>query len=475
MTSTAKACVQIIAAAAAGLGLRLWFVQYYATSDTSDSTFYIELAWNWLKHSVYGFPVYGRLTPVDMRVPGYPAFLAAIFAVARQSTRAVMLTQAVLDVVTCFVIALIAAWIAPRESRQRVGIAALWIAALCPFTANFTAVVLTETLVTFLTAVAILALLETDCGRAVDTEDAGPKMAKPMRWISAGLVTGFGTLVRPETPLLLFTGGLILAAKWWKPKDWGKLVRAGVWLAVGLVLPLLPWAARNLRTLHEVQFLAPRYSELPGEYTALGFNAWTNSWLWRFRDVYTTQWNLDDAEIQIDDLPSYAFDSPQEKQRISDLLDQYNDTLTMNKTLDDQFAEIAKERNERHPFRRYVKIPLLRCLTLWFTPRVSLLPVSGHFFPISSEWENDRGDFLTTLAMVAINLFYVGLALAGAWMARGRPGWALLVLFIVVRTLFFTQIETVEPRYMLECFPAVIALGAPVFARRNQLSSTGSG
>jgi hypothetical protein len=43
-----------------------------------------------------------------------------------------------------------------------------------------------------------------------------------------------------------------------------------------------------------------------------------------------------------------------------------------------------------------------------------------------------------------------------------------------VRTLFFTHIETIEPRYVLECFPAVIALGAQVFARR-QLSSTGSG
>jgi hypothetical protein len=47
--------------------------------------------------------------------------------------------------------------------------------------------------------------------------------------------------------------------------------------------------------------------------------------------------------------------------------------------------------------------------------------------------------------------------------------------------MFFTHIETIEPRYVLECFPAVIALGAQAFARREsaiadaQLSSTGSG
>ena len=67
-----------------------------------------------------GFTVNGQLTPVDMRVPGYPAFLAAIFAFAGKSPRAVMLAQAVVDLAGCFLIALIAARLAPPESRRRV-------------------------------------------------------------------------------------------------------------------------------------------------------------------------------------------------------------------------------------------------------------------------------------------------------------------------------------------------------------------
>ena len=68
------------------------------------------------------------------------------------------------------------------------------------------------------------------------------------------------------------------------------------------------------------------------------------------------------------------------------------------------------------------------------------------------------------------------LAIWGAWLARGRGGWALLVVFILVRTIFFSiYVEAPEPRYVLECFPAVIALAAQPFARRSQLSSTGSG
>ena len=44
---------------------------------------------------------------------------------------------------------------------------------------------------------------------------------------------------------------------------------------------------------------------------------------------------------------------------------------------------------------------------------------------------------------------------------------AILVLFIVLRTAFLTTLETPEPRYVLVCFPALIALGAQVFVRRS--------
>jgi hypothetical protein len=464
MTPMNKMRANAAAAVCAGMALRVYLVLKFPVTDTGDAPFYIELAWNWLKNGVYGFAVHGQLTPVDMRVPGYPALLAAVFAVAGPSPRAAMLAQVVVDLATCFVIALIAARLAPERSRRRVALAGLWLAALCPFTANYTAVVLTETLVIFLTAVAILVLLQTDVGDAKSAR-AGSFLANP--WLLAGIVAGFGTLVRPETPLVLFAAGLVLVAKWWRPADWMKLVRAGLLLGLGLVLPLVPWAARNWKTFHDVQFLAPRYSELPGEYTPLGFTAWTNTWMWRFRDVYLTQWKVNEEEIAIDQLPSYAFDSPDEKERMADLLDEYNEALTIDPQLDQEFREIARERTERHPLRTYVKVPLLRTLTLWFTPRVELLPSSGHLWPLREEWQDDRPDFLVTLGLSGVNIIYVALALAGAWLARRRPGWALLILVCVVRTLFFVKfVETPEPRYVLECFPAVIALAAQVFTSR---------
>lgn len=467
----------VAAAASAGLALRAFFVFCLPASGSGDAPFYIELAWNWLKNGVYGVYADGRLIPVDARVPGYPAFLAAIFRIAGKSPNAVLLAQVVVDLAACFLIALIAARLAPESSRRRVAIAGLWLAALCPFTANYTAVVQTEALVTFLTSLALLLLMQalSDTSR---TGANGRPIPRPAfsPWFLAGVVVGLGTLVRPETPLLLAAAGLVLLLKCRQRPDLSKLARAGVLMGAGLLLPLLPWAARNWHTLHKVEFLAPRYAQLPSEVAPAGFNSWTHTWLWRLKDVYLTVWNLDVEKIPVGNLPRSAFDSPQERFRITNLLEQYNGTFTLTRDEDRAFGEIARERTARHPLRTFVKIPLLRSLAMWFTPRVDLLPSSSPVWPLRSEWQDDRQDLLTTLFLFLVNCFYVALALAGAWIVRGSPGCAFLIVFIVLRTIFFAGFaDAPEPRYVLECFPALIALAAQVFGTRPQLSPTGSG
>src|ERR1700734_2026796 len=191
ITPQIKMRVNVSLAVLAGLALRLFFVLKFPVTGSDDAPFYIELAWNWLKKGVYGFYVNGQLTPVDMRVPGYPAFVAAVFAFAGNSPRAVMLAQVAMDLATCFLIALIAARLAPEAARRRVALAGLWLAALCPFTANYTAVVLTETLVIFFTALAILVLLQTvpgskDMNGAVMPARRGAFLSNP--WFLGGLV-----------------------------------------------------------------------------------------------------------------------------------------------------------------------------------------------------------------------------------------------------------------------------------------------
>lgn len=468
MSDSIKMRLQVTGAVLVAFGLRFYFIWRFPFSDAGDTPIYEALAHNWLRHGVYGIEILGHLTAVDMRTPGYVAFLAGIYSIFGESARAVMVAQAGVDVLTCLIVAALAAVLAPKAYRSRVALAALWLAAICPFTANYTAVVLTETLATFFTALALLVLVEAFRDeKIVQSAGAVSVPATGMRWLSAGLVVGFGTLVRPETPLILAGAGVVLLFLWWRPANWRRLARAGMLMAIGLVLPLLPWAARNRHVLHKTQFLAPRYSELPGEFTPHGFFSWEKTWLWRFRDVFLVSWNLNGDEIHLANLPPSAFDSVAEHDRVADLLAQYNETTTMSPELDRQFAEIAQQRTERHPLRTYVKVPFLRGLAMWFTPRVEMLPLSGKLWPIGYWWEDSPSQYCYSLGLFLLGIAYCVMAIGGACRFRKDPAVMMLVAFIVIRTAFLTTMETPEPRYVLECFPAVLALAALLWAKNK--------
>ena len=113
---------------------------------------YGDIAKNWLHHGVYGLTGAPELLPTYIRLPGYPAFLAAIFAIfGMEHYRAVLVVQLFVDIGTCFLIA----DIARRLISERAAKAAFLLAALCPFLANYAAAALTETLEIFFTALAL--------------------------------------------------------------------------------------------------------------------------------------------------------------------------------------------------------------------------------------------------------------------------------------------------------------------------------
>ena len=98
-----------------------------------------------------------QIVPTDARLPGYPAFLAGIFWLfGAGNIKAVLLTQILLDLATC----LIVADLARRAVSERAARIAFVLAALCPFLANYAAAELTETLEIFFTALAL------DCAAA---------------------------------------------------------------------------------------------------------------------------------------------------------------------------------------------------------------------------------------------------------------------------------------------------------------------
>jgi hypothetical protein len=452
----------------AGLALRLFFIAHF-TAYAGDSQFYQELARNWLDHGVYGRFFLGQLIPVDMRMPGYPAFLAGVYALFGRADKTIMLVQVFVDLMTCVLVALIAARVAPTRRKTVVATAALWMAALCPFTANYTAVILTEALATFLTTLGIFVfvciLVDPSMDLAARTLSKKSLLRAAGWFLLAGALVGIGTLVRPEMPLLLVAMVLALCIRWRRMVDWPKLALATSWMIAGLLLPLMPWAVRNARTLGHAEFLAPRYAETQSDFIPRGFYKWTGTWMVQFQDAYLVPWKLGKAQIPVDTLPASAFDSPAEYDRVKSLLTSYNSDLKMTPELDQQFVALAKERTERQPLRTFLLIPAERALAIWFTPRVELLPYSGRLWPAEEMWRANSTDFDVALGFGFLNFVYVGLASFGAWRCRKHPAVAMLIAFVVIRTALLTQLQTVEPRYVVVCFPALMALGAQAWGR----------
>jgi hypothetical protein len=359
----------------------------------------------------------------------------------------------------------------------------LWLSATCPFIANYSAVVLTESLVTFFTTASlacfILGLRQTPKDLSLRTS---PRQLAPFSLALLGaFLTGVATLFRPEMPLLMAVAGLMYLARWRGSLGLSKLALAALAIAVVFLLPLVPWAARNYVTLHEVQILSPRYATMPGEYEPIGYYAWTKTWLERYRDIYFSVWAIGEDPMNVDDTPSMQFDSPQEKARVAALFEQYNQApdMDISPEMDREFAEIAAERTQRHPFRTYVRVPFERALTIWFTPRTELLPIDGKIWPLQEQWQDSHADVLTTAGFAALGYLYIALAIVAirfTWRAgrtsavsnlRDAPnlwGALLLVAYLIVRTVFLTTVEAPEPRYVITCYPAVLALIALLFA-----------
>jgi hypothetical protein len=490
-------CIQTFLAIMAGLALRLLFV-YRFPGSAGDSDTYLQLANNWADHHVYGLWLGGHLVPTDLRMPGYPAFLAAVGMVLGRSINAISLSQTMLDLGTCCLTAALGAALAPVRARRAVWLAGVWLAATCPFVANYTAVVLTEVLVTFLSTAAlvcfVIGLRERPSAARLESDPGRSERGAPSITFAAlgAFLTGVATLVRPEMPLLLVAAALVYALRAWGSCSFRKMVLMGGAMAGAVLLPLIPWAARNYVTLHEKQMLAPRYATLPGEYAPVGYFAWTRTWLERYRDVYLSIWTIGEEPLAIDDLPPRAFDSQEEKYRVSVLLNEYNtsDNLDISPEMDHEFAELARQRTVRHPLRTYIEVPFQRALTIWFTPRTELLPIDGKIWPLVGQWRDSPADVLTTAGFAVLGYLYVflamcaiGVALSVARQGAGTGGmrnmydslnlWGIAVVLVslVLRTIFLTTVEAPEPRYVVSCYPAVLALIALLVAGRRRKES----
>jgi 4-amino-4-deoxy-L-arabinose transferase-like glycosyltransferase len=444
-----------------GVALRLFLV-FLAPGVVDDSRLYADIAKNWLQHGIYGITNSGAIMSTLSRLPGYPAFLAAIFRVfGSDNFRAVLLVQVLFDLATCFLIA----DMARRLFSERAAKAAFLLAASCPFLANYAGAALTETLEIFFTALAFdLAFRGLNIGGA----STRPLLA----WLGCGLAIGGAILLRPDGGILLASiGGCLL---WLLLKALRRatnatkrefspfgIILAGVLVATGALAPLIPWTVRNLHTLHRFQPLAPRYANDSDESVMPGFNRWVKTWIADYVSVQEIYWPVPGSDIDFGRLPSRAFDSPQQRKQTADLFSDYNASHEVTPEIDAHFAGLAAERIHAAPLRYFVWLPALRIADMWLRPRTELFPSDPRWW----EFNDDHRWLALSLAFGAINLAYVLMGMAGFAHSRATFGIGMLLVFVVVRSLFLGSLENPEPRYTLECFPVLIVAASALFHR----------
>jgi 4-amino-4-deoxy-L-arabinose transferase-like glycosyltransferase len=440
-----------------GLLLRLWFIHYYPVVE-GDSLVYGEIARNWFWHGIYGFTRADGIHPTLIRLPGYPLFLGICFLIfGVDHYTPVLLLQAVMDLATCLLIA----GFCVRVISRRAGIVALYLAALCPFTANYVACPLTETPTLFCIALGLYAL-----ARYVERPGFTAWF-----WVLVFSI-GYSALLRPDGPLL---GLVLVPAMFWYahhniPSRPAISAQRSAMLAIACTLlamvPFFPWTIRNAIVMHAFQPLAPRYANDPTEFVPRGWMRWVESWAGDYASTADTYWNVNGSPIDISVLPSRAFDNPAEKAETAEMFDEYNKTQVMSAALDARFGQLAQQRIDRHPFRFYIVMPLMRLEDMWLRPRTEQLWIELRWW----QYQHHPAETIFSWAYAALNFLYLMLA---AWGLRKRvPFTSVMVAYAIVRCLLLLTIETPESRYTLECFPMVFILAAAALTVRTPKQST---
>ena len=409
-------------------------------------------------------------------LPGFPAFVALIWFVFDHSNAAVRFSQLLL-----YAVALARLMVAARSYTQS-GRAALLIGlvmALSPLQVAWPRYTQTETL----TLAAVIWFF---------AEILASFAERRFRAIPIGLAILAATFLRLDG-IMLCVPAAIAGFSLHSPLD---AIRRGVLAAMIVTLPIAGWTARNIAvgiSVFPAPLVMPDNAAAP--YGYLGWGAtWVSEeyqrmgWAWPVnRFVYKS--------IVIDDK---AFDSPEEKQRVTGWLADLAkyDGKPFPADIDNRFAELARERATRAPFRTYVILPAARAVALWRNPFSSFgwpneLPTVGHqqrlevsrhvggMVDLARQYPVQAGTKAVTAAYrFALFVAFI-LLILGSFTSRFasvRPVIWIVVAWLAARTLFFAVTNNVETRYTAPTTPAielVVALGALAMFWRRRYSGLG--
>ena len=474
--------------------LRLVFIYFLGGNLDGDSNGYLLLGRNLLINRVYSIQSGPPLDPTFTRVPGYPLFIALVYFIKLDSLGAIRFAQAIIDTSTCVAVGMLASGWELDEKRKKVAsIVAFLLAAACPFTLRYVPAILSETLSTFL-AVALV------------TAASYALLAKTERqafawWAIAGITGALGTLVRPDGALffvaviatLIGVSGfrfLVSSLKHLTLKTEGRSAASvSFCLAIALIafiVTFAPWPIRNEIVFHRFILLPPRHLPLPDGFVPNGYYNWLQTWVDDQAYVQPLTWQLDYSPIALDQIPAKAFDSADERARVAELLNRYNHPepsstnvagmeVKITGEIDSAFAQVAAERRNRNPLRFYFSLPAKRAAALWFDTHSDHYPFAGELFPLPTRTSFQNGSrsysgYIMLWIFAVLVWGYTLLGVIGVWRmwraekTSSRIFAILLVLIVFTRLIFFSTLDNPEPRYLVQVFPFLSALGGIALA-----------
>jgi len=201
-----------------------------------DSKLYHDTAVALLRLGTFSFSVEHPEIPQTYRTPGYPAFLAAIYAIFGESWPAVAVVQMFISLLTI----VLTYHIALRLWNSQAALLSALLSALDPVSFAYSLKVMTETLFAFLIVAMVF------FGILFIRAKNGAIWA-----LLLGLSLALATLVRPLSYYLVFptmAGFIVLGLirRW----NWRRIVISSILIVIPSVLFIGAWKLRNYRLTH---------------------------------------------------------------------------------------------------------------------------------------------------------------------------------------------------------------------------------
>jgi len=371
---------------------RVWWLQW-PSFGAGDSVEYLRLAEQLQHNHLYSDD--GRV-PSSYRPPLYPAVIAAIGALTGHPVGGVLILQVLLGVASVVLTYLIAE---AMWGSAPASLAALMLA-VAPMTGRYAAVVLTETLFTFLLVAAVWCWTRE-------------------RYAVAGALLGLATLARASSlPFVLALGGAALIPVRGVPR------RQLLIASAAALLTIAPWVLRN-----SIEIRRPVVADAGWGVNLLHGTVDLSRGSNRFTQLAAVFQNpTGEAPV-----PVYELERRNREQAIDWI--------------------------RAHPLE-WLRIRMRQWPWL-FIDSGDYLPVAANRYAFRQAWQEGR---LTTVALkagfVLANVIVMLLAIAAAWMARAdwkrlAPLWSFPIYLAVAHLPMY-----VEPRYGLPLVPFIVMFAA---------------